>query len=370
MNFDFSSNVTYKFNSNNKECAWVDRTYYDKSCDTADLSIQSEKGCHDYYPDGNCTTKRMGGQSPTCTTDGFQCTIMKKCSNIQHNKHVYKEQMNLVYAVKENVIDIQNVQIQSILQIQNVILFILNVLQMKLTVFLLLNVLKHLKLVVLQVSITIRLENEFGHQSILKYQLLINILNLVNFQMLNILIIMIVIIILLVYVQVMVQVVALNQIIVQIILLNLHVLLIKLVKQSIHLDLQYKQVNVNGHLVDVQLSTCTYNGNNCIVQSTCNNYITNDSFTVATGTDGKCYWNNNTCIAMKCEDYPISFCSLYSSTCIQDGSQCVSLKDCSSYKNQTACDYGSPTNVCAWIITSLNLLDLDKFLSYFINTSK
>lgn len=57
---------------------------------------------------------------------------------------------------------------------------------------------------------------------------------------------------------------------------------------------------------------------------------------------------------MKCEDYPVTLCSLYSSTCIQDGSTCVSLKDCTSYKTQTACDYGSPTSVCAWIVTTTN----------------
>ncbi|CAD8125019.1 unnamed protein product [Paramecium sonneborni] len=55
-----------KFNANNKECAWMNGMCYEKSCDTADTSIQSEKGCNDYYPEGNCTTKKGGG----CITKG------------------------------------------------------------------------------------------------------------------------------------------------------------------------------------------------------------------------------------------------------------------------------------------------------------
>ncbi|CAD8124711.1 unnamed protein product [Paramecium sonneborni] len=98
-----------------------------------------------------------------------------------------------------------------------------------------------------------------------------------------------------------------------------------------------------------QLSKCTSNGQNCLLQSTCSIFSTYNSCIAATGTDGKCTWLNNLCNSMKCSDYPVAQCSLFSTDCIRDGLKCQEINHCFSYKTQSACENGFKNSFCKWV---------------------
>ncbi|CAD8207770.1 unnamed protein product [Paramecium octaurelia] len=411
-----------KINASQKECAWVNGICYDKSCDTADATIQSEKGCIEYYSQGNCTTKKGGGcvtkgkckdaqveaacisqydgqkcswQNGTCqlrsctdllgydhqtcntaqadcTTDGFQCTMMKTCSNTSIQQACLKgtdgpcrwsEDKCLKYTKCSDLIYSTHVQCNSIhpqctTNGMNCVAITKCSKTPKIACFV--GTTNNSIGKCIWTPTTVKASAPYqcidftdcanalylNHNDCYNYSLgectsdgvngCIKLDNCAKYT----------------------------------------------VESACFIDKAGKSLNSAGAVTatgkckwstdkcvaqgcaDIvgsshsdcngQLSTCTYNGKNCAVQGTCSSYTTNDSCTVATGTDGKCIWDSNACSAMKCEDYPVTLCSLYSSTCIQDGSTCVSLKDCTSYKTQTACDYGSPTSVCAWIVTTTN----------------
>ncbi|CAD8114581.1 unnamed protein product [Paramecium primaurelia] len=411
-----------KINTNKKECAWVNGMCYDKSCDTADKSILSEKGCNEYYPEGKCTTKKGGGcitkgkckdaqveqacitqfdgqkcswqngicqlrsctdilgydyktcntAQSDCTTDGYQCTIMKTCSNTliqqacimgtdgpcrwsQEKCYRYTKCTDLIYTTH---LQCNTIHPQCTTNGYNCVAITKCSKTLKVGCFIGINNNSIGQCIWTPTNVKTSASyqcidfNEcrnalyLNHDDCYYYSLgqctsdgfsgCIQLDNCTNYT----------------------------------------------IESACYIDKAGKIINSSGAIISTgkckwssgkciiqgcsdiqgfnhhdcnsQLSTCTYNGKNCVVQGTCNSYITRDSCIVATGIDGKCYWDNNICIAMKCEDYPVSLCSLYSSTCIQDGSTCVSLKDCSLYKTQSACDYGSPTSICAWIVTSVN----------------
>ncbi|CAD8170519.1 unnamed protein product [Paramecium octaurelia] len=411
-----------KFNASKQECAWVDGSCYDKSCDTADMTIQSEKGCNEYYPEGNCTTKKGGGcvtkgkckdaqvesacisqsdgqkcswqngscqlrsctdiqgydhqtcntAQAECTTDGFQCTMMKTCSNTlieqacikgtdgpcrwsQGKCYRYTKCTDLTYPthVQCNSIHpqcttngINCVSITKCSKTPKIACFIgINNNSIEKCIWTPMNIKASASYQCIEFNDCTN-ALYLNHNDCYNYSLgqctsdgisgCIKLDNCTKYS----------------------------------------------VESACFIDLAGKTINSAGAITSTgkckwsqgkcvaqgcsdiigsnheecnsQLSTCTYNGKSCVVQGTCSTFTTSDSCIIATGTDGKCYWESGGCTAMKCEDYPVSLCSLYSSTCIQDGSSCVSLKDCTSYKTQSACDYGSPTSVCAWIVTSVN----------------
>ncbi|CAD8122300.1 unnamed protein product [Paramecium sonneborni] len=411
-----------KFNVDNKECAWMNGKCYDKSCDTADVSIQSEKGCSDYYPEGNCTTKKGGGcvskgkckdaqietacttqfdgqkcswQNGTCqlrsctdllgydhitcntaqadcTTDGFQCTMMKTCSNTlieqaciqgtdgpcrwsQGKCYKYTKCTDLIFTthVQCNSIHPQCttngtycVAITKCSKTPKVACFVgITNNEIGKCIWTPTSVkasASHQCISFLDCTNTLYL----NHNDCYSYSLgqctsdgvygCIKLDNCINY-----------------------KVQSACFIDKSGVTINSAGAITQTGKCKWSVDKCVAQgcsdLNGSSHAeCNSQMVTCTYNGKNCVVQGTCSAFTTNDSCTVATGTDGKCFWDSSVCQPMKCEDYPITLCSLYSSTCIQDGSTCVQLKDCSQYKTQTACDYGSPNSVCAWIITTTN----------------
>ncbi|CAD8124653.1 unnamed protein product [Paramecium sonneborni] len=109
-----------------------------------------------------------------------------------------------------------------------------------------------------------------------------------------------------------------------------------------------------------QLSTCTSDGTTCLVKGTCASYSTQTACTTAVGSDGICYWelasatNNNTakCRLMTCADVQngtsTNVCLVALSSCVSNGTACISKANCSTYTTKTACNSGGLDGICVF----------------------
>ncbi|CAD8109130.1 unnamed protein product [Paramecium primaurelia] len=109
-----------------------------------------------------------------------------------------------------------------------------------------------------------------------------------------------------------------------------------------------------------QLSTCTSDGTTCLVKGACSSYTTQTACTTAVGSDGTCYWelasatNNNTakCRLLTCPDIQngtaTNVCSVALSSCVSDGTACITKANCSTYKTKTACNSGGLDGICVF----------------------
>ncbi|CAD8109110.1 unnamed protein product [Paramecium primaurelia] len=109
-----------------------------------------------------------------------------------------------------------------------------------------------------------------------------------------------------------------------------------------------------------QLSTCTSDGTTCLVKGACSSYTTQTACTTAVGSDGTCYWelasatNNNTakCRLLACSDIQngtaTNVCSVALSSCVSDGTTCITKANCSTYKTKTACNSGGLDGICVF----------------------
>ncbi|CAD8125030.1 unnamed protein product [Paramecium sonneborni] len=109
-----------------------------------------------------------------------------------------------------------------------------------------------------------------------------------------------------------------------------------------------------------QLSTCTSDGTTCLLKGTCSSYTTQTACTAAVGSDGVCYWelasatNNNTakCRLLTCADIQngtaTNVCSVALSSCVSNGTVCISKANCSTYTTKTACNSGGLDGICVF----------------------
>ncbi|CAD8109099.1 unnamed protein product [Paramecium primaurelia] len=113
-----------------------------------------------------------------------------------------------------------------------------------------------------------------------------------------------------------------------------------------------------------QLSTCTSDGTTCLLKGACSSYTTQTACTTAVGSDGVCYWelgsatNNNTakCRLLTCSDIQngtaTNVCSIALSSCVSDGTVCITKANCSTYKNKISCNSGGLDGICVFTLST------------------
>ncbi|CAK80326.1 unnamed protein product (macronuclear) [Paramecium tetraurelia] len=109
-----------------------------------------------------------------------------------------------------------------------------------------------------------------------------------------------------------------------------------------------------------KLKGCTSDGTNCITMQPCQQYSNLITCNLALGTDGKCFFSNFGCRALECTDIKNGtnhfICQSYNSTCISDGTQCISQTNCQIYPNYLACTFKGLDGQCAWNGSNCNLM--------------
>ncbi|CAD8196366.1 unnamed protein product [Paramecium pentaurelia] len=414
-----------KFNSSGQSCAWVNNQCYDKTCETADISLKTETQCEEYFPEAKCTTKKGGGciqkgkckdaqielactsqydgklcswqdgsckmkscsdlfgtdhyacysQQNDCTSDGIKCISMKTCSNTDNrlscvlgtdgpclwsNNQCYRftKCTDLIYTTHQECNQIHS---QCTTNGDNCISISTCANTPQIACYLGIK-----NLVTIQCIWAPLSNKQSSIQQCIEFTECSAVYYLNHNDCYN-------------YSQGKCTTDGIKGCI------DLDSCENYTNQASCFIDKQGKKKNAQGNIISTgfcqwtndkctiqgcseligttheqcnsQLNTCTSNGSQCILKTTCNTLKNYDSCIAATGTDGKCAWINNTgmdksCNPMKCSDYPITQCSSFSSDCIQDGSTCVEISYCSIYKTEAACDKGSINSVCVWIQTS------------------
>lgn len=80
----------------------------------------------------------------------------------------------------------------------------------------------------------------------------------------------------------------------------------------------------------------------------CEKYDKNSCFF---GTDGECIFDNEKCRIKICSDFKettSTACNLKLKGCISDGTACLTLSKCSTYKTKNACHSNGTDGICVW----------------------